>query len=231
MAAKKKETTKKEETSKRPKKLVVEEVTEEEAKEEILTKEEPAEEEKETEVEEKKKEAEQKSEPKEGKKDEEKKASEKREEVSAKKVLLIAIPIAIFTGLLSGGIFYYVNSNKGGGEATPTPTPIAEETPTPTPAPEIERGDLSLQVLNGSGISGKAGEVKAVLEELGYDDVDTGNADSYDFEETVISLKEGVEEYLDMLIEDLSEDYTVSEDTEKLDEDSDFDVVITVGTS
>ena len=74
-----------------------------------------------------------------------------------------------------------------------------------------------------------AGEAKDFLEGLGYEDVDTGNAGAYDFEETEVAIKEGKEEYLDLLIGDLSEEYEVSEDSETLDEDSDYDAVVTVG--
>jgi len=239
MAAKTKKTTKKEEAPKRPKKLIVEEVVEEtvekvsdeeKVKKEAPEKETPTKKEKVSDEEKVKEKVSKEVTEGEGAKEEE--TPKKEEDVSAKKVLFIAIPIAIFTGLLSGGIFYYVNSNKGGNvaDSTPTPAPIVEDTSTPEPVVELERSDLSIQVLNGSGISGKAGEVKDVLEELGYENVDAGNADSYDFEEMVISIKEESEDYVDMLVEDLSDDYTVADDTEELDEDSDFDVVITVGT-
>ena len=44
-----------------------------------------------------------------------------------------------------------------------------------------------------------------------------------------MAIKEEKEDYLDLLLEDLGEEYTVSSQTETLDEDSDFDAVITVG--
>ena len=234
------------EEPKPPKKLVVEEISEtpettktpEPAKEEKVEEKEPVVEEvvqKESEEKEKeepvKEEEGESAEENEDLENEELEGEEDEEKVSTKKVLLIAIPIAIFTGLLSGGIFYYVNSSRDSEEVAPTPTPIVEETASPTPAPVLGRSDLKVQVLNGSGTSGKAGVVETFLEDLGYEEVATGNADSYDFEETAVSIKKESEDYRDMIVEDLEEEYTVSSDTETLDEDSDFDVVITVGKS
>lgn len=155
-----------------------------------------------------------------------------RQRVSIKQVLVIAIPTAIVVGTLTGGILFYVSKNKASSfekKVTPTTTPIA--TPTSTPAPLLEKGDLQVKVLNGSGVKGAAGVAEAFLEGLGYEDIETGNASLYDYEETEVSIKEDKEEYLDMIIEDLSDEYEVSTESGVLDEDSDFDVEITIGKS
>jgi len=64
---------------------------------------------------------------------------------------------------------------------------------------------------------------------LGYKDIAVGNADSFDFEKTEISIKEGKKDYLDILTNDLSDGYRVLEETKTLDEESEFDAVITIG--
>jgi len=127
---------------------------------------------------------------------------------------------------------FYISRNKTitiENKESPTTTPAATSTPSPTPS--IERSDLTVQVLNGSGVSGAAGVAKDYLEGLGYEDVETGNASLYDYEETEVSIKEDVEEYLDMIIEDLSDEYEVATDSGVLDEDGDFDVEIIIGKS
>ena len=155
-----------------------------------------------------------------------------RQRVSIKQVLMIAIPTAVIVGALTGGILFYVSKNKASSfekKVTSTTTPTAASTS--TPAPVLERSDLQVKVLNGSGVKGAAGVAEVFLEGLGYEDVETGNASLYDYEETEISIKEDKDEYLDMIIEDLSDEYEVATESSVLDEDSDFDVEITIGKS
>ena len=156
-----------------------------------------------------------------------------RPKIGLKEVFFIAFPTAIIVAALTGGILYYNNNRTAEGTPAPTSTaaPTTEPEETASPSAELSRGDLSVQVLNGTGESGVATTVKTLLEDLGYEDVDTANAATYDFEETVISIKEDKEDYLDMIIADLEDSYTIADDTETLDEDGDYDVTITVGSS
>ena len=143
-------------------------------------------------------------------------------------IVLIVIGVLV---LIGGGIFVYQRAMSKK-ETDPVPaTEVAEPTEAPeaTPTPELARADLKIQVLNGSGVAGTAGEAQEFLEGLGYEDVATSNADNYDYEETEISIKEDKETYLEMLTDDLSEEYTLAAETTVLDEGSDYDVVITIG--
>jgi hypothetical protein len=112
-------------------------------------------------------------------------------------------------------------------EPAPTPT---DATPSAIPTPsEIKKADLKIQVLNGSGIPGKASQVAAFLVGKGYAQPDTGNADSYDYTTTELSAKKDHQDILDLLTSDLSKDYTLSEQSSVLDADSSYDAVIVVG--
>jgi len=154
------------------------------------------------------------------------------EEVKPKKkgklttILLFVLIIAA----IGGGVFLFTKI-RGGKQSETEPTPATEvvETPTPTPEPELNRADLTVQVLNGTGEPGAAGGGKDLLEELGYGEVETGNADSYSYEESEISLKEEKADYFDLLYADLSTGYLVSSKLLVLDEDSEYDVVIVLG--
>jgi len=153
---------------------------------------------------------------------------------NSKKIVFIILAIVVVLGIIGGGFYFYkkkknvpVASQPEPEQTTVLPTPEIIE-PSPTVA-LLERKNLNIQVLNGSGIAGKAGEVKSFLEELKYEEIDTGNAETYDFEKTEISIKESAKDYLEMLIDDLSEEYPLVEETETLDEDSEFDVIVTVG--
>lgn len=110
-------------------------------------------------------------------------------------------------------------------------TPPASTAPTATPIPPANRSDLKLQVLNGSGSPGVAAEVKTHLESLGYQDVATGNADSYDYKNTEISIKDSKKAYLDQLISDLKSKYPLSEESATVSADTAFDAVIVVGSA
>lgn len=129
--------------------------------------------------------------------------------------------------LIGGGLF--VSGRLGGSpeEPAPTITPIA--TAEPTPEPELRREDLRLQILNGGGVAGAASKAQQHLEGLGYNVADVGNASSFDFTETEIRIKDSKREYLQLLRDDLSEEYTLASGAETLGEDSDYDVVVVIG--
>lgn len=153
------------------------------------------------------------------------------------KLFLVGLVAAILV-LTGGGIFLYrkksakIPSTPEVAQATPSPQTEAEVTPEEEPTPTIEtlnREDLKLQVLNGSGVAGTASKAKEFLEGLGYKDVDAGNADSYNYEETEISIREDKKDYLELLTDDLSEKYTLAEETKTLDEESEFGVIVILG--
>lgn len=118
--------------------------------------------------------------------------------------------------------------------ATPTPSPIPA-TPTPreptaTPTPPVLREELKIKVLNGSGIVGKASVVKTFLKDAGYEDVLTGNAESFDYETTVIQFKKGQEDVGDLLSEDIASEVENKVKFETLDDEEAADAVVIVGT-
>ncbi len=105
--------------------------------------------------------------------------------------------IIIFIGLLilgGAGIFFFTKSS---GEAIPTPTPSfgvvpidePETTPVPTKSPEpINRETISIEVLNGTGISGEAKLLSDKLKALGYSDITSGNAETSDNTDTTVTF-------------------------------------------
>ncbi|MBU2592171.1 LytR C-terminal domain-containing protein [Patescibacteria group bacterium] len=115
------------------------------------------------------------------------------------------------------------SAEKSQDQPAPTNTPAATATPTPS------REKIQIEVLNGSGIPGLAGKAKEFLESLGYKDIKTGNADSYDYQKTEVSIKKTKEEYLKMILEDLGKNYSVSSDSSTLEKDSPFDIVVILG--
>ena len=106
--------------------------------------------------------------------------------------------VIIFIALLilgGAGIFFFT---KSANDATPTPTPSFgvvpienKETSTPsatsTPAP-IKRDEVSIEIQNGTGITGEAKLLQDKLKALGYSDITVGNASSTDNTETTVTF-------------------------------------------
>ena len=149
-------------------------------------------------------------------------------------MLKIIIGVLIVAIIAVGGFMYY-QSVQEKLATPPTDTEVAlseeKEKPTPTPEKNMKPGDYSIQVQNGSGIVGQAGVVQELLEENEYNIESTGNADNYDYEETVIQAKKDVSEaWLDDIKKVLKEKYDVQTKVEELSEDADTDVVVIVGS-
>lgn len=163
------------------------------------------------------------------------------------KEILIGLAVGLFAGLLvGGGVFYFrrsrANKTEDIAQSSPLPTsqPSEEEseeeaeqevTPTPEPTQTVDKQDLAIQILNGSGAPGAAGEGRDYLQNLGYENISVGNADSYAYEQTEVYVKEEMKGMLETMIEDLKEEYELEVQSEYLDEDSDYDIRIIIGAS
>jgi len=153
--------------------------------------------------------------------------------------ILVGLVVLVGLGIIGGGIFVYqktLKNKKDKEVVVPTPTPFvvsSETTPaeevSPSPKPKVSRADLKIKILNGTGVPGAAGKAAELLEKLGWQGIKTGNADNFDYQKTVIQIKESKKEYFDLLKEDLSSKYTVEEELKTLSEDDKFDAVVIVG--
>src|SRR5690606_3222626 len=95
---------------------------------------------------------------------------------------------------------------------TASPAPTVPETPEESSeSADLDRSELSIVIQNGSGKAGVAGSASTTLKNLGYTIHSTGNADKYDYEETVIRLSAENKAYLELLKNDLSKTYTIGE--------------------
>lgn len=137
-------------------------------------------------------------------------------------------------GILVGGIAGYVMgdllaNNPKTETISVVPTPTAAAVPTSVPKVTVNRSDLKIQVLNGSGVSGAASVTKEYLEGLGYAGVVIGNADSDAYEGFTYSLKASKQDFADLLKKDLISKYSSVGNAKVLDSSSDYDVVIVLG--
>ncbi|OGM02386.1 hypothetical protein A2115_02890 [Candidatus Woesebacteria bacterium GWA1_41_8] len=152
--------------------------------------------------------------------------------ISLSKKLFWLFLFLIIAGLVVGGFFFYksrVAEKSGGTAKTPSSTPAPQATATPTPSEEVKLDSLKVNILNGSGIPGEAGKVQDFLEEAGFKDFKTGNADNYNYTITEVSLKEGVPDAVFDAVKEALGEYNVVKQEGFLDKDSEFDVEIIVG--
>lgn len=102
------------------------------------------------------------------------------------------------------------------------------KSPTPTPTPQIKREKIKIKILNGSGTSGKASDVKSVLTDKGYQEILTANADNFDYEQSEIQVKKTKSETASIVTADLKEYVTTFKQTTLAEKEA-ADVVMIIG--
>lgn len=148
--------------------------------------------------------------------------------------------VAFVLGLAAGLGLGFVIWKDGIGQtklsaAKPVPTAsvaIAAATATPVPTgiqAELNRADMKIQVLNGSGVKGTAATAKVYLESMGYRGIDTDNAPDGDYPKTQIEVKSGQELLFATLKADLAAKYVVETVMGTLSASSEWDGVVIVG--
>lgn len=152
-----------------------------------------------------------------------------------KSYLFMLLLLFIVIGVSIGGFFMLKTYFPAAGvqkkvvpSITPTITEVVSEA---SDSAEIDLSQYSIEILNGSGTPGVAGELEGVLEDAGYNVTTTGNADSYDFKKTQVNYKASVSsEFKKALDKSLKSIYADIVE-EELDSSSEVDVQIIVGTN
>src|SRR3989344_3306913 len=137
----------------------------------------------------------------------------------------------VVLALVIGGFFYYRSTqNQDSGVKVVEPSDTESEEPTPTE--EVTKRDAyKIEILNGSGIEGEAGRTQELLKSAEFNVIGTDNAKTYDYEETVIQAGDDVsEKWLDELKNELSKKYKLQSSVDKLDTETDAQVVVIVGS-
>jgi hypothetical protein len=112
-----------------------------------------------------------------------------------KKVLWIVLTLVVIAGLGFGGYYLLKEpkfENEGVANNSGLSTPSYEKpTDFPTPTQElINRDGVSIQILNGTGIEGEASYLQGKLRNLGYEDIEVGNARKQENIETQASFSD-----------------------------------------
>lgn len=104
--------------------------------------------------------------------------------------IILIVAVGAFFILQDVGQGETTSTDSEGSELTTFPTPESQETPEPTPSPTpepIEKSEVRIEVLNGTGTPGDAGFLQDELEDLGFEEIEVGNADSQDEDETTVT--------------------------------------------
>lgn len=119
-------------------------------------------------------------------------------------------------------------------DVTPTVTPTKTPTPKPTVNPidkasGLDRSKLSVHILNGSGVAGASKKASDFLESLGYNVVQIGNADNFNYDKTVIQIKSASNDFLSLLKKDIAANYSVGSTSADLTTSEKADAVVIIG--
>ena len=135
--------------------------------------------------------------------------SSPRRKKQMNKRIFVVLGILLFAGAAGWLIF---RGSKSPSTPSPTPTPFIEGTSTiSTPTPVlVDKSEIEIEVFNGTGIVREASFLQGKLRNLGYTEIETGNAKDQDESETVtkVTFSSSVpEEVVDEITEELEEIY------------------------
>ena len=153
---------------------------------------------------------------------------------SNKSFLWIVVAILVILGVVAGGWFYLTNKSKIEEKKTSKEFSIkpttAKAQPTVTATEEAKLDKYPIKVLNGSGTVGEASKLQEILEKEGFEVSETGNAENYDYRDTIVQAKKSVEKtFLEKLKTLISKSYTLGKD-EALSASDSSDVTVIVGS-
>lgn len=145
-------------------------------------------------------------------------------------IILIIVGALIFAFVRGIGPFAALKKEKAVESSTPTTTLGASPSPEATSSTKLDKSQVKVRVLNGSGRAGVASSAKDYLESKGYKVKEVGNAANFDFEKTVIRLKDSFKKFQEILFADLSDKYSVKISDKSLEATDSADIEIIVGS-
>ena len=99
-----------------------------------------------------------------------------------------------------------------------------------TKSGEIAKEELKIQVLNGTGIAGQAGKIKDMILELGFKEVETGNAEGTEESKTIVVFSQKVDSSSQEEIVDELEKIFASVSVKEATQAAEFDIIVTTGS-
>lgn len=129
---------------------------------------------------------------------------------SNKRLLVMGSVIAGLIAVVVVGFFLTQRENISPVEQTPSPTSTPTASSTASPEVSFSRSEWSLEVLNGTGVTGAAKKLADKLAELGYKIIKTGNADRSDYDKNQLFVSKEMTDKKDLLLQDLKKDISLA---------------------
>lgn len=126
-------------------------------------------------------------------------------EKTNRKLLVVGTIIFIIISLLSTGVYYFTTRVKSTKEIVSKVEPVKESV---KEIVQLRREEITLEVLNGSGISGLAGKTADKFKTLGYQIIKTGNT-----EDSLVNhllVNDSVKDKVNILLQDLLSELKIS---------------------
>ncbi|MDO8487088.1 MAG: LytR C-terminal domain-containing protein [Candidatus Curtissbacteria bacterium] len=145
-------------------------------------------------------------------------------------IALIIVGALVFA--FARGIGPFGQFKKGSTLVEESPAPesvVASPMPEATSGANIDKAAVRIRILNGSGKAGVASAAKDYIEGKGYKVTSLGNADNYDFAQTVVKIKDSLSNIKNVLVSDLSDKYSVTVSSIPLEASDSADVEVTLG--
>jgi len=100
----------------------------------------------------------------------------------------------------------------------PTPAPQETQSPAPTATPEpVDKSEISVEILNGTGKAGEASFLKSELEDIGIENIEAANADEQNETRTTVTFSRDLSKVhtdeITQLLKDLYEDVSTRKGT------------------
>lgn len=152
------------------------------------------------------------------------------------------IAVAIF--IIAGGFIFLSGSKLGGFQllkfnpfakgtsgiqVSSSPSPISAASPE-TDQKLSDKSQMAVEVVNGTGKVGQAGKVKAMLENLGFSDITTANADNPASIVTEVEFAGDISEEVRSEVESELKGIFETVEAGTLPSDSTYQIVVTTGT-
>jgi len=137
-----------------------------------------------------------------------------------KKLFVIGLIVVLLIFGASGWIFYLASrfSKEMAKDANTQEKEVTVvETPEPTPK-ELERSEITLEILNGSGVSGAASTASSTFTSLGYEVIKVGNADLSDSSQLLTNP--GLDGEISILLKDVEKELNISSISGSFDDSS-----------
>lgn len=145
--------------------------------------------------------------------------------------LMKLIALSLVIGAVFFGGFVFLDQQNGGTSKEQKETPL---TPIPSVVEEeakVTKEELTIQIFNGTGTAGEAGAVESLLTEADFSNIEIGNAESQDNTVTEVLVSSQVNQTIQEELKEVLESYFSEVEITQVDEEADFDIVITTGTA